>query len=620
MNDPTHTASPLDAELDRLRTLGGRDPMAGARACKPALELWPDCGALWSLRGLLLIEAGERTKAAERALARALELTPADTGARLALARLRSGQGRPAAALALIDAWPQQAKTQPKSLAGVARLMIEIGDFQGAIDRLEPALREAEDPALRTLLDQAQGLQAADEAAGLQPRDKRAYLAGVEKLVLCQPAAAADLFRKVVKGSRGYAPAWAGLKGARLTQGQATEVDDAPAGARPLLQRRSGGRGLVFDPRDVFSSRPRSQTLTEVFSPAELARTPDAWLGLDRDGEERVLAPTIRLGGPGDEMRLQFRTSETFVARLDQAALVGRGVVIDRTGALIAELNAHHSPKKFGTLKVEGGISFEPSAVRDGAGPVQIIDEPAFLMAGPGDGAFGDWLVNFLPRLDLARRAGVDARIVVRSNGPPFVRRTLAFLGIGPDRILQHDPSGASVFPQLYAASWPMPDRQRAMPGLLGALAVAAPAASGPRRIYLSREHANARPMANEAEVRSRFEAHGFEAIYPERLSIEELHGRLSHAEHVAGPYGSAFLNLAFCTSPPACLVCAPPYYLGYLREVTMWLGSIGAPFGLLLGEDDGQPSRRDGPWSMDLARLEHAIGRFLGSPTAAPR
>ena len=158
------------------------------------------------------------------------------------------------------------------------------------------------------------------------------------------------------------------------------------------------------------------------------------------------------------------------------------------------------------------------------------------------------------------------------------------------------------------------------MAGLMEGLAVAAPAAKGPPRIYLSREHMIPRPLVNEAEVRGRFEAQGFATIHPERLSLEALHRLLSQAEHVAGAYGSAFLNLAFCERKPACLVCAPAYYAGFLREVTLWLGGMGAPFGLLLGEDDGQPPRHDGPWSVDLVRLEAAISRFLQSPAAAHR
>jgi capsular polysaccharide biosynthesis protein len=617
--DLAAAAGSLDAELSRLKALGENDPLAGATACKAALRTWPRSAELWSLRGLLFVQAGLRAKA-EVTLAVALELAPGDVAARLALARLWLERGRPAAALELIEAAPPRPKTQRKLLYRAARLAIEIGDFHAAIGRLEPALGGAREPTLRALLDQAQRLRAADTAAGLRAQDKRVYLTGVEKLVMGEPAAAEALFGAVVASSPNYAPAWAGLKGARLAQDQAAEIDGAPGPIRPFLERRFSARGLIFDPREVVPERPRAEALTEVFAPDALSHTPDSWLRLDPVGEPMTLGPTITLGGPGDEMRLPFAASETFVAGLDQPALLGRGIAIDRTGARIAELAGHHGPDKSSAFQVGRAIGFDRAVFRDGAAPVRFVDEPAFLMAGPSDGAFGDWMTNFLPRLSLARRAGVDARLVIRSASQPFVRQTLAFLGVGPDRILEHDPAGVTLFRRLYVPSWPMPNRRRAMAGLMAALDVAASEAKGPSRLYLSREHMVPRPLINEAEVRARFEAHGFHTIHPERLSLAALHALLSGADHVAGPYGSAFLNLAFCARKPACLVCAPAYYLGFQREVTLWLGAMGAPFGLFLGENDGQPPRRDGPWSVDLVRLEAAISRFLQSPPAAPR
>ncbi len=162
-----------------------------------------------------------------------------------------------------------------------------------------------------------------------------------------------------------------------------------------------------------------------------------------------------------------------------------------------------------------------------------------------------------------------------------------------------------------------MPDRRTAILGHLGGLTAKAAVSGGegPQRLYLSREAMAPRPLVNEAEVRARFEARGFVTVRPEELSLETLCSLLSGASHVAGGYGSAWLNLAFCERKPACMVLAPDYYEGFLREVSMWLGGMAAPFGLLLGSHDGDLDAGDllyATWRLELDRLEAAIDRFL--------
>jgi hypothetical protein len=121
--------------------------------------------------------------------------------------------------------------------------------------------------------------------------------------------------------------------------------------------------------------------------------------------------------------------------------------------------------------------------------------------------------------------------------------------------------------------------------------------------------------------VRQVFEQRGFEAVYPERLSLAELQVLLAGARCVAGPYGSAWLNLALARNRPACLVCAPPFYEGYLKEVTLWLGAAGLDFGLLLGERaPGGPAPagpNEAPWMLPLERLGPSIDALLDHAAA---
>lgn len=608
-------AGDLGCELQRLARLGETDPMAAAQGCRAALDAHPGRAELWLLRGLLLDDLGVWRKA-ETAFKRVIELSPGDLVARRLLARLLLEQGRIGKALAALDAplGPSGGDLAPVAAA----LLIDIGDFESALERLEALTQAPAAPDVEAQIRTARAGIASDRGRGLDPKAKRSYLRALERLAGGDPAGAEPLLEAVVRRAPSFAPAWAVLEGVRGLAGRpASDPLGAPAEAGPLLKRRLGGRGLVFDPRDRFPVRGRAGRLTEVGSGAELAGAPDSWLALEAGGQPRTAGPSIGLGGPGDDFRAAFETSEVFLASLSDAAVVGRGVVITAAGELISELARGPAPDKFGARREGDAVVFDPRPFRDGLCPVAVFDEPAMLMTGPTDSSFGDWMVNFLPRLSIARRAGLDPPLVVRTSARPFVRSTLSFLGIGEDRLVEHDRYGVSVFRRLYVPSWPMPDRRAAMAAHLDGLMVkpARRPVGGPKRLYLSREHMPIRSLANEAEVRARFEARGFVAIHPERLSLEEVHGLLGGASHVAGGYGSAWLNLAFCEMRPACLVCAPAYYDGYLREISLWLGALDVRFGLLLGEHEPatKPGKlRDEPWRIDRGRLDEAIDRFL--------
>ena len=92
------------------------------------------------------------------------------------------------------------------------------------------------------------------------------------------------------------------------------------------------------------------------------------------------------------------------------------------------------------------------------------------------------------------------------------------------------------------------------------------------------------------------------------------MHELLGAAQFVAGPYGSAFLNLAFCPARPSCLVLAPPYYRGFMREATLWLNAMNAPFGLFVGDGGPSAAGRGDPWMVDVEQLESAIDCLLDS------
>jgi capsular polysaccharide biosynthesis protein len=68
------------------------------------------------------------------------------------------------------------------------------------------------------------------------------------------------------------------------------------------------------------------------------------------------------------------------------------------------------------------------------------------------------------------------------------------------------------------------------------------------RRLYIGRrEVQNTRKLINAIEIEQRYLAAGFEIIYPEDYTLDEQICIFNSATNIAGPHGSAFVNIIFC-------------------------------------------------------------------------
>jgi hypothetical protein len=72
-------------------------------------------------------------------------------------------------------------------------------------------------------------------------------------------------------------------------------------------------------------------------------------------------------------------------------------------------------------------------------------------------------------------------------------------------------------------------------------------AAPSPRRVFLSRSSHQVRGAGNRREAEDLFREHGFEVVYPEKLSFLQQVRLFTKAEIIAGSGGAAFSNLIFC-------------------------------------------------------------------------
>jgi hypothetical protein len=546
----------------------------------------------------------------------------------LELSRLYVDEGRPLDALHRLDVVAIHNSADPAHHDEACRLLVKIGDFEAAVRQAARGLALTGNSQLLTRHERALRRLIEETTLGVSPRLKRTYLKGLVRLLRGRSAAAAELFEKVVRQAPTYVPAWIGLRGALEAQfgpSAGAAVAERWGTAAPTrggeisvaMGRTLAANGLVFDPRQSAAFVSIHDALTPVGSLEALQQTPRGVLMLDPGGVEVTCEPILSGSGGGTRREpVRYRTAEVFITGLENAALLGRGIVMTDDGVVPRELHSVNL-EKYGARDLGDRIGFDPAMFQGGLGEVRVFDTPALLMCAATDKSFGDWMINFMPRLKIARRAGLNCPVVISANAPePFIALLRAF-GVGDKEIIVHERTAVSLFRKLYVPSWPMREFLQPMDGLFDIFRdIAGEPSPGPgRRLYLSREQIARRGMVNEPEVRALFERHGFEVVHPQQLSLARMRELMADAACIAAPYGSALLNLAYAGRRPVSIVCQPPQKPGFLAQLALWQASMGLTFAYVLGEPLGPPGAhppKDAPWVAPLPELEATVKTVL--------
>ncbi len=621
------TAMTSDDWRRRLSERRANGPADALAAVDEALAAFPLDAGFHSFRATqlyLMSRLDEAEAAFKRALAR-----ESSAATMLKLARVHVAQGRRREALELAGQALADGQYRARGLSRASVLYAALGDHQSAVELLTEAIATSPAQDLKAARERALACLAEDAEAGVHPPHKRLFGEALEHLRRGDPAAAEPLFAELTQCCAAYAPAWIGLRGALVAQGRTAEaqaVRSAWAAAAPSaasvidagMDRTLGGRGFLFDPRDRFPFRPMAKVLRRTDSPEDLKASDDVYFVIDPGGTPVEYDPVVSLDGRGhDRFRVRYRTAPKHVAALKGAMIVGDGVVITAHGEIIQDL-CPTKPSKYGARREGACLAFEPGRFGDGVRAIRCFDTPAFLMTGPTDTAFGDWIINFGSRPALLEAAGLDCPVVVRSTLPAKSLDMLQALGVSRDRILRHDPETISLFPKLYVPSWPSGNKFQPMAGVFDVYRRAAlPPTPGARPLlYLTRRGSSKRRMVNEDEVCALFARRGFQIVDPGGLGFEEVRRLFANPACVAGGFGSAFHNLAFCGGRPINLVLLPTHTELHLDEVAIWHGDHGLRFGYVWGESLPDPrfgaDRRQAPWQAPLEEVERAIDQIL--------
>ena len=559
----------------------------------------------------------------------ALQANPGDLEAAVAAARLHVALGELSPAIEVLETCPAKDGAPKSFFQDGGQLFLSARLFRRAETWLARAVAATfrPGPDLVQAHERALAGLSAEAALGRRPAIGRRYLSGLEGLVRGRPETAVETLAPIVAKHPDFDAAWLALRGALEVLGRTADVEalgrawlkaapQSAAGIGAAMAFRLSRRGLPFDPAEPLVLRRMGESLTEVDSVAALHAGGDTILYLDRGGGMMELEPVIPLAASGPQQtRFSYKVAPKFVAALDGGAVLGRGLVLNRNGEMPAEAWPPCHMGKAGFWRVKEGFVCDPAAYRNGLYPARVFDTPALLMAAPTDNSFGDWVLNIPPRLALAEAAGVDCPIVLQQGVSESFIEMLVSLGWEREKMVFHDPHGISIFPRLYTTSWPLLERDEAMRDLFGIYKRSPGRRTGPgERLYLSREGVGGRKLANEAEIRGIFERRGFRAVRPETLGFQEGKDLIAGADLIAGPYGSAFLNVVHAPKPPSALVIMPPTRMGFLDEVAFWVGGCGGRLAYLSGE--GEPD--SGSWTAPADRVEAAVDEFLAATAPA--
>ncbi len=229
---------------------------------------------------------------------------------------------------------------------------------------------------------------------------------------------------------------------------------------------------------------------------------------------------------------------------------------------------------------------------RIGAGEVQALAERGLfaLLATPRHGNFYHFLFDDLGRLGFYE--GLEAFGEMRFPIPsprPWQRQGYALAGV--ERRLLELPDGVVRLANVWLAPRGLiridEPRGRAV-ARIQALGdrVSNTAASGPRRIYVSREGTRHRRPRNEREVQELVSARGFAVVRPETMEVADQIRLFRGADIALGVHGSGLSNAAFMRPGGMLLEIAPsrPATPPILHNAVFssLAGVVGLRYGLL--------------------------------------
>jgi capsular polysaccharide biosynthesis protein len=242
----------------------------------------------------------------------------------------------------------------------------------------------------------------------------------------------------------------------------------------------------------------------------------------------------------------------TFLARLPQGRVVGPTVaVLTSADRMLSDVSLDW-----------GNPGLEHFAYRRFRLPrCRDYQGSALILACTGADTYFHWLTDALPRLEIfAKASGIDSAPdwwVVNTLNRPFVRESLALLGIPLGRVVPLDKTPHVRFSELYVPSLPCEASTGDTPPWVAEFLRSSflPWAEGgkselPSYLWIDRGGHTSRSYPLPPPQRRVLRELGIEIVRPETMSFRDQIRLFSGVRVCLGPHGAGFTNSLFSQEP----------------------------------------------------------------------
>jgi hypothetical protein len=306
-----------------------------------------------------------------------------------------------------------------------------------------------------------------------------------------------------------------------------------------------------------------------------------------------------------------YSLPETFVLTLPGGRVSGRhGAIITPDDAVLGDVS----------LEVDQAVTGDPwkpqLLTQVKLPPLGRSEETVAVVSSLWGEGFFHWFYDALPRLELLRRSGIKIDKYVVNAEFEFQRESMRLLGIPPEKWIVAEPRMHLEARQLVAPSLPGP--MGTLPHwsseFLRSQILPQVQAGQKRRIYISRQKAKRRKLANPEEIEPLLQSFGFETVFLEEMSLTQQAALFAGAAAVVAPHGAGLSNLVFCPPETPVIELFSPHYL----VPCYWnlASDNDLRYGFVLGEKTGSSSvlAEHPDTRINPDKLERALQSWIGA------
>ncbi len=282
----------------------------------------------------------------------------------------------------------------------------------------------------------------------------------------------------------------------------------------------------------------------------------------------------------------QIETPETGCYAIADAAVAPTGIALRQSVAFCgAQLNLPPGHVATITARLSGARL-----------PERFVPGPLVPLFGPAEEAYGQLLIDYLPRLWLLEQAGYpldSLRFLVPASLPARAAELLAHLGLAAEQTIRYAHWEEVIHTDLLVLPTILRRHERLSAGFGDAtrlwtgrvrhsLGAAAPALQA--RVFVSGPQGGGRPEAVVAGA-------GFQVVRPDELGVATRIAAFSAASRIVGAYGERLHDAVFCA--PGAKVCGlkdDGQAGGFLQ--TGLGAALGIQTGYVFGGDEAELTR----------------------------